>query len=287
VHFTDASHGYVGGQGGVILVTTDGGASWRQVSFSPQIEDCNFNCISFPVKDTGWITGEESNNAMNQGTAIYKTYDGGVTWQFAGGSFDMRFSTFPTKNIGYRDAYSSDVEKTTNGGQSWNILPSAPNSNFNYQNLYFINKDTGFVGGYAEFRTINGGASWTNCQMPPDNEPAIDIAFGDNLHGAAAMPRGHINTTSDAGATWQESFSAYSSNYYPLNTITMPSRDVIFVGGMFYIGGSVDGGQTWEQYFQQDGTSFPGEITDIHFYDAYHGYAVTLEGAIYRLTRAQ
>jgi photosystem II stability/assembly factor-like uncharacterized protein len=99
------------------------------------------------------------------------------------------------------------------------------------------------------------------------------------------MPYGHIDITSDAGATWTQSFSAYSNDYYPLNTVTMPTSQVIFAGGLDYICGTVDGGNTWEQYFQQDGTSFPGDVRDICFYDDHNGYAVTAEGNIYRLTR--
>ncbi|HTF03071.1 MAG TPA: YCF48-related protein, partial [Bacteroidia bacterium] len=166
VYFTDANNGYAGGDDGIILVTHNGGKSWALATLSGG-ENARFTCISFPAHDTGWISGRENQSSINTGPALYKTINGGISWQSVGTSYDMEFTHFPSVTVGYRDHYTDEIEKTTNGGQNWNSLSSSPYAPFSYQTLYFVNEDTGFVGTEnGEFRTVNGGASWSTVNFP-------------------------------------------------------------------------------------------------------------------------
>jgi photosystem II stability/assembly factor-like uncharacterized protein len=283
VCFTDANHGYVGGNDGTILQTFDGGNSWTPVNVGSNV-DAQFNCVSFPSKDTGWISGYENQSGIIRQSALFSTFDGGLNWQHRGAPSGMIYSYFPTKNVGYHDD-GTTIERTINGGSSWNILGSSPYPDINYTNLFFVNSDTGFVGtGFGESMTRNGGLSWSGIQMPSGEPSSID--FADNLHGVAVFYSGNVDRTSDGGMTWENSFYAPSNDGYPLNCVCMPTTDVALAGGIDYLFVSVDGGISWKQYYQQDGSSFPGEISGISFYDSYNGYAVTREGAIYRLKRA-
>lgn len=290
VYFTDGMNGYVGGNDGVILVTHDGGNTWQQTTLQSG-EDAYFNCISFPAHDTGWISGRENSNSMNSGPAMYVTYDGGATWIYRGASYDQEYSYFPSVNVGYRDAYTDYIEKSTDGGQTWNELTSAPWASFSYTSLHFINEDTGFVGTSSyEWRTTNAGLSWATVDFPShelEYNGVTDYAFSDNNNGVAVFSRGDIDVTTDGGETWINSFDAYSNDFFPLYCVTMPSPRIMVAGGMNHITCSEDGGNAWQEHFQQDGTSFPGTVLDIHFYDEQHGFAVTEEGKIYRLTRRE
>ncbi|HLG02378.1 MAG TPA: YCF48-related protein [Bacteroidia bacterium] len=287
VFFIDATSGFAGGNDGILLVTTDGGISWQQASLQAG-EDCDFNCIAFPTRDTGFASGMENNNSINSGPAIYRTYNGGQSWQFIGGPFDMRFTAFPTKLIGYMDSYGNGIEKTTDGGQSWNTLSGSPPSSFGYSGLYFATKDLGFLGTSSyPYRTTNGGTSWSILSLPSfeyEFNGPTDYDFSDALHGVAVFSRGDIDVTADGGSTWTNVFDAMNDHYYPLNAVATPSSDFMIAGGINYLAASANG-VDWEQYYQQDGTSFPGEVSDIHFYDSQNGYAVTREGSIYRLKR--
>jgi photosystem II stability/assembly factor-like uncharacterized protein len=69
ITFTDTSHGYILGDGGVMLKTTNGGATWEQVT-APY---ARLNGIKFIDRDKGWVVGE--------GGTIFKTLNGGLDWQ--------------------------------------------------------------------------------------------------------------------------------------------------------------------------------------------------------------
>src|SRR2546423_3967764 len=69
VYFVDSKHGWVGGDGGFLSYTDDGGASWveRRIETQKSIND-----IYFVSKDSGFI--------LAAGT-IFSTLDGGHSWR--------------------------------------------------------------------------------------------------------------------------------------------------------------------------------------------------------------
>jgi len=70
VSFIDPDHAWVVGEFGTILVSTDGGASWRPQQ-SP-VETTLFS-VSFADQQRGWAVGLES--------TLLATADGGITWR--------------------------------------------------------------------------------------------------------------------------------------------------------------------------------------------------------------
>ena len=77
--FVDLSHGWVVGDDGVILATSDGGATWhaQQSGVSARLEH-----VSFADAGHGWVTGttfDEDYNAT--GSVLLATVDGGATWR--------------------------------------------------------------------------------------------------------------------------------------------------------------------------------------------------------------
>jgi len=59
----------------------------------------------------------------NYDNDVYKTTDGGVTWNLVSTSNVYELS-FPSDNIGYGN-YDNDVYKTTNGGVTWNLVSTS------------------------------------------------------------------------------------------------------------------------------------------------------------------
>ena len=65
VYFTDAKHGWVGGDAGFLAHTEDGGATWAERSLGTEH---SINDIYFVSKDAGFILA---------GGSIFRTDDGG------------------------------------------------------------------------------------------------------------------------------------------------------------------------------------------------------------------
>ena len=90
--------------------------------------------------------------------------------------------SFPDPSNGYVIG-GSYFYKTTNGGGNWTQIPSPQNGS--YPDVYFTNKDTGWVTGVipgtggAVLRTTNGGLNWTlQCAYE-----GIEICFANSFIG--------------------------------------------------------------------------------------------------------
>ncbi|QIJ65764.1 oxidoreductase [Streptomyces sp. JB150] len=119
---------WVSGTGGTVLRTTDGGASWRNVS-PPGATDLQFRDIeAFDARRAVVL-------AIGEGEAsrVYRTDDGGATWTESFRNTDPRAfydcMTFFDRRHGL--AMSDPVDgrfrilATRDGGRSWTVLPDA------------------------------------------------------------------------------------------------------------------------------------------------------------------
>jgi photosystem II stability/assembly factor-like uncharacterized protein len=119
-HFPNQETGYaVGGQSNLIK-TTDGGASWEEVS-ADLPDGLNILEVSFTSSDTGWIVNRDLSDHL------WKTADGGLTWSSSTVSQNVRWSgvDFVNDTLGYLYGGSSIVGKvyqTTDAGASWTSL---------------------------------------------------------------------------------------------------------------------------------------------------------------------
>jgi hypothetical protein len=159
LEFPDDSFGYVLAYfepGNRILVTLDGGETWTEVPL-PSGSGSNAWFDSFFLNDkTGWVAGssnvtwDETMQALVFPEAIYKTVDGGVTWEEAlilgidedeyNVFLDLREVQFQNSNVGFAlagyDAFGNNFEDTagpenillgaTDGGTMWELLLRAP-----------------------------------------------------------------------------------------------------------------------------------------------------------------
>ncbi len=199
--FTDENTGWVCGKNHSMYKTTDGGAAWAQVNV-PTTSD--IRAMSFLNDTLGWITPLEEN--------IYKTTDGGVSWIQQNNGLTGNLHNI---NVCFTDADNGfvtgiriigmDVEsyilRTTNGGQDWT-------ADFSYQNqdtdpIFFINQDTGWIGGSNGFliKTTDGGETWQYHNAGP---VYITSLFFNNEHdGWLTGFDGALYQTIDGGNLWQ------------------------------------------------------------------------------------
>src|SRR4030095_3510713 len=95
--------------------------------------------------------------------------------------------SFVNDTTGFIASNDTLVYKTTDGGMNWSHYSIVNNNYFN--NLFFLNKDTGFaVGGYgivngAIAKTVDGGLTWTSQNISV--EPLSDIRFYNDYYGYA------------------------------------------------------------------------------------------------------
>ncbi|MBD3336208.1 MAG: hypothetical protein GF355_11895 [Candidatus Eisenbacteria bacterium] len=131
VHFLDTQNGWITGESGggnthPVFRTTDGGATWQDLSFGTT---CYANdCIFFADELLGWISGWD--NTLNP--HIHHTKDGGVTWTrqttpVPSGAGTVARVQFADPMVGWAtvssiyQAPAGAILHTTNGGATWSV----------------------------------------------------------------------------------------------------------------------------------------------------------------------
>ncbi len=199
VKFLNANTGYVGGGTGraKFLKTTDGGNSWS-VSTPFGSNMYAILDISFVNNDTGWICSDDS-----FGGGIFKTTNGGVSWQQQlGASYLIKKLFFLNKDTGWAisNEASGKLYRTTNSGVIWNL--QYPFSS-GLSSIFFTSKDTGFIGGgfgsYFVTKTTNGGFNW----VPTTNsQGGRGLYFINNSIGWLCDVFSIVQKTTDGGVNW-------------------------------------------------------------------------------------
>jgi photosystem II stability/assembly factor-like uncharacterized protein len=161
VKFIDINTGFICGEIGTILRTTNGGINWVFIETN---SDRLFTCI-YPVNSSVVyaITAAPNNG---QGSQLYKSSNSGVNWfvqKFFPSSY-FRAISFLNINSGYISGDGGAVFFTSDGGLNWTDRSTGISNSL--QNIQFINNQTGFVStgdqsGTGNFlKTTNGGLNW-------------------------------------------------------------------------------------------------------------------------------
>ena len=150
VQFTDADYGYVVGDGGLILASTNGGASWREQKSGTDVQLFH---LSFQG-DRGWVVGT--------GGVILHTDDAGRNWypQRSGSNDDLNRVYLINEKVGLITGDNGLLLRTENGGATWERV--TVNVREPLFGMSFIDKKTGWVVGYGGriIRTYDGGRNW-------------------------------------------------------------------------------------------------------------------------------
>jgi photosystem II stability/assembly factor-like uncharacterized protein len=206
VYFIDSKRGWVGGDGGFLSRTDDGGQSWVRQSVSTTAA---INDIYFRDKEAGFFLA---------GNSIFVTRDNGSTWTqlkiFSGEEFDgadielysLRFSSkkkgWAVGSVSKRDrVVDSVLVYTDDGGETWR-RQRAP-SRLELIHIDFVSDKRGWIvgdGGTILF-TRDGGQSWTK-QNAGVNTTLYHVDFRDDRNGWVIGERGMLLRTADGGETW-------------------------------------------------------------------------------------
>jgi len=191
--------------GGVIIGTSNGGASWQTQLVLPTTE---IHAVTSTDDMHAWAVG-------NAG-AIWATADGGSSWQpqSSGTANNLKSVDFTDSLNGWVVGHGDTVLVTTNGGQSWS--PRTP-AYGGWSNISFLNavalKDASHAwiagGGTFIVATADGGYGWKlQNAWTPVNSTLNSIAFVDSSHGWAVGVGGMILATSSGGTGSMYTYAA-------------------------------------------------------------------------------
>ncbi|MGN6789701.1 MAG: VPS10 domain-containing protein [Rhodanobacteraceae bacterium] len=210
---------YVGAASGGVWKSTDNGTTFRPVFDKQPVQSIGAIAIDPNHHDTVWVgTGESwMRNSVSVGNGVYKTTDGGETWQYMGLTQSEHVSKIAVDprdgNTVYAcvpgklwsDSPDRGLYKTTDGGHSWSLVLKGGNLSTGCSGLSLDPKDPNVLfaamwdfrrkgwtfrsGGPSPtaksasglFRSADGGKTWTEVT------PAANKGFPEKPYGRIAV----------------------------------------------------------------------------------------------------
>jgi photosystem II stability/assembly factor-like uncharacterized protein len=215
--------GWVGGNGGVVLRTTNAGTNWTNVTGAP-----------IGTNDVYAICGIDANTCLVStspaATFVYKTTDGGANWtqvftQTGGFIDDIKFQN-ATTGFMYGDPVSTrwSLWKTTNAGTTWDsaglYLPQVA-AEAGWNNAMWVSGNNIWFGtnNTKVYKSTNFGAtgSWTS-GVTTGSVNTYSVAF----NGAIGFTGQTVALKStDAGGTWAAATLPGTGTVYSFNGVAL------------------------------------------------------------------
>ena len=291
VSFTDASHGWIAGQAGYVLRTSDGGATWTKTTMSGRV---NLNSVSFADSTHGYASGNwwTIEYLGKAGPLLFSTADGGATWKKSrvlpsvNGEMDQVVAvdadTACAVGAVSEIQYYGVVVRTTSGGSSWQTqLKQSGRKTTVLTGVDFVGAETGWACGYSGqtghgvvLATSDGGTTWRK-QPTPQSTWFLQICFVDAEHGWASADKSVLRTT-DGGATWTKVAVVHGQDKDIEDVSFFDAEHGWAVGNAGTIWATTDGGATWVA--QKSGVKTG--LQAVCFVSAQQGWAVGEESVV-------
>lgn len=192
--------GYVTGNMGVILKTTNSGNNWSNIFGQTNYDAVSVNFLNL---NTGWIYLRSYSE--RDSTFFLKTTNNGVSWNRIFIDTNLAFGyyinfQFLNENTGYL-ADSWKLRKTTNGGLNWSVLFDSLPTGVN-----FINEQTGWIGRFNSgiWKTTDSGLNWIQQHGFLHHQYNTEFHFINDQTGffAGGYPFGKLYRTTNGGSNW-------------------------------------------------------------------------------------
>ncbi|MBV9971829.1 MAG: hypothetical protein JO135_00680, partial [Candidatus Eremiobacteraeota bacterium] len=232
---------YVGTAGGGLWKSDNGGLTWEQVMEHAAVAAIGAVAIDPTNENVVWVGTGEANprNDVSFGDGVYKTTDGGKSWQHVGLNDTMHISRIAidpkhrnTVVVGalgnvFADSSARGIYRTTNGGRTWQhtlyVGPSSGVSDVamdpkNPQNVYagiwqFRRVPWTFTSGGPQdglYKSTDGGKSWrklTGHGLPSGIMGRIGLAISPSnprrVYAVIEAHGGILWRSDDSGASWK------------------------------------------------------------------------------------
>lgn len=255
VHPEDPTTIYIGAAGGGVWKTVTGGTVLRPI-FDDHTQSIGKIAIAPSAPNTVYVgTGEPwPRNSVSVGTGIYKSTNGGTSWQDIGLDDSERISdiivhpedpnTVYVAALGHLwDANEErGIFKTTDGGQTWEkilyIDENTGGSDLDFdprdpETVYAVmwsfrrypwSFDSGFTGSSGVYKSTNGGKDWTPIQNGLPDETLGRMAIGvapsnpDVIYLSVeckSLDKKGLYLSTDAGASWEKVSNDFNTTVRP------------------------------------------------------------------------
>lgn len=229
-----------------IFKTADYGENWSKLSRPDDLLPTSVQPYSRNVKfitdNIGYIIGGKDNSDSN----LYKTTDGGISWNKKKNFSASGLSAFDFLNenfgiiCGGQGTMTYGLYKTTDGGNTWIDL----NNQYRFRSIKIFSEQIIYAANYNHlYKSSNGGLSW-NLLFTYDNQEIADYFFLDENNGfLIGGPDVNLNRTVDGGLTWIREQIPHEW-YKQIKFLNKNIGVLIDEEGQNYV--SYDGGRTWK-----------------------------------------
>lgn len=216
IDFYDAQNGIAVGDQGIILRTTDGGATWI-LEQGPAMNLPSLYGVSYPQPLSAWAVGD--------GGVILK-WDG-VQWLQQSSPVNVTLHSVYFTDIlnGWAVGDRGNIIRTNDGGINW-ILESSPFLH-DLHGIWMINNTSGWaVGEYGTLLYYNNG-SWEKKEILGSNQTPLGImddfynVYFDGSNVYIVTSNGNLLMSLDNGGTWNIEFTSDSPLYDVRNGIVV------------------------------------------------------------------
>ncbi len=112
-----------------------------------------------------------------------------------------------SETIGWKVGAAGKIFKTTDGGQTWNMIYQNDVDGFSFTSVSFVNENIGYVAGSdaTVVKTTDGGLNWNTIIISGETNDLKDVCFVDENTGwviSAVSSTSNVYKTSDGGASW-------------------------------------------------------------------------------------
>jgi len=317
VQALDASTVFAGG-GCVARRSTDGGATFSAIRFTPVESNCRVGLrdLSFVSADVGYLLLADG--------SVFTTTDGGAQFaprtavpesRAAGGSAEPGGIVFLDAAKGFA-ASGGKLFVTLDGGNAWRPVATPGNA---IHEIWFLDGLHGFaVGDYGlMLQTFDGGATWFQRTTPPggpsltsircntsvvcllttasgrellrfvgDAEPTVVVPSSDPIYAAAFVSPHRVAALGERGATVVSDDTGVT--FAAVGRRIAGSFSSLRVGGepgTAYAPGAdgklaktSDGGRTWST---EGNVPTSADLLDVSFPSATDGYALDVDGGLF------
>jgi len=240
------------GERGVIILSDDHGASWRQ---APVPVSVTLTALHFPQPELGWAVGHAG--------VILHSSDGGESWslQFDGNQANRKYlarAQQRLQNLEEKLAATEDEalleeqeylleEASFAAEDAADAIDTGPADPF--LDVLFLDASNGYaVGAYGMlYRTSNGGIDWEiaiDGIHNPDRFHYYAVAAGDDGSIYLSGEAGLLYYSNDDGRNWQRVDDLYDGTLFG---IALRAGEIYAYGLRGHVFRSADGGESWEE----------------------------------------
>jgi len=218
---------------------------------------------------------KDLNNGIIKFESQFKSSNSGNNWINIS---DNYFFDFINTNTGFATG-NNKFSKTTDFGNTWNIIDSLQVSKIRQRRIESINNSVSYIGGFCGdlLKTSNGGSNWISTTKRFFNNKISCIIATDSLVQYALADNKLLLKTTNSGSNWISTDSLIWNNTV-LKSMFFINSNTGWIGG---INGKVfktsNGGTNWT-YFSLPDTA---AITSIKFFTNGYGYLLRSDSKIY------